>query len=193
MYNLEISADAIRQELDPVELKLANLKLAGQVLDADDKPVAGSYVNLNGDGQPNANVRARTAKGDSFSSTSAKDRLKSPPTTGIPTATSQPKAATPMSFCGWARLTVPRPARQTHKLKGTVTDADGQPAAGALVAVFPNNGTRWVKTGTKGEFNLTWSLQPWQAQAGDALLVVREPPAIWRRPRSCRRTPPIST
>ena len=42
LHNLDISADAIRQELDPVELKPANLKLAGQVLDADDKPVAGS-------------------------------------------------------------------------------------------------------------------------------------------------------
>jgi hypothetical protein len=43
-----------------------------------------------------------------------------------------------------------------------------------MVAVFPNNGTRWVKTGAKGEFNLTWSLQPWQAQAGSPLLVIRE-------------------
>ena len=57
LYNFDVSADAGRQELDPVELKLANLKLAGQVLDADNNPVAGCYVNLNGDGQPNANVR----------------------------------------------------------------------------------------------------------------------------------------
>ena len=61
-----------------------------------------------------------------------------------------------------------------HKLKGTVTDADGKPAAGAQVAVFPNNGTRWVKTGTNGEYNLTWSLQSWQIQSGGALLVVRD-------------------
>ena len=54
---LEISADPGRQELDPVELKPANLKLAGQVLDADDKPVAGCNVNLSGDDQPNANAR----------------------------------------------------------------------------------------------------------------------------------------
>ena len=40
-----------------MELKPANLKLAGQVLDADDKPVAGANVNLNGEGQPNANAR----------------------------------------------------------------------------------------------------------------------------------------
>ena len=55
--NLDISAEPGRQELDTVELKPANLKLAGQVLDADDKPVAGCYVNLYGEDQPNANTR----------------------------------------------------------------------------------------------------------------------------------------
>ena len=57
LFNFDVSADAGRQELDPVELQLANLPLAGQVLDADDKLVAGIYVNLNGQGQPTANVR----------------------------------------------------------------------------------------------------------------------------------------
>ena len=79
-----------------------------------------------------------------------------------------------MSFCGWALTYGSSPGATMHKLKGMVTDDAGQPAAGAMVAVFPNNGTRWVKTGAKGEFNLAWSLQPWQAQAGSALLVVRE-------------------
>ena len=63
-----------------------------------------------------------------------------------------------------------------------VTDADGQPAAGAQVAVFPNNGTRWVKTGTNGEYSLNWSLQPWQMQNGGAharLSATRR--ATWRR------------
>ena len=66
------------------------------------------------------------------------------------------------------------PEAKAHKLSGTVTDDGGQPAAGALVAVFPNNGTRWVKTGSKGEFTLTWSLEPWQARSGNALLVLRD-------------------
>jgi hypothetical protein len=49
---------------------------------------------------------------------------------------------------------------------------DGQPAVGARVAVYPNfNGTHWVKTGTNGEYSLTWSLQPWQMQNGGAHLV----------------------
>ena len=66
------------------------------------------------------------------------------------------------------------PGATMHKLKGVVTDADGKPDSGAQVAVFPNNGTRWVKAGQNGEYNLTWSLQPWQIQNGGALLVVRD-------------------
>jgi protocatechuate 3,4-dioxygenase beta subunit len=173
MHNLEISADPIRQELDPVELKPANLKLAGQVLDADDKPVAGCSVNLNGDGQPSANVTADrqgrfvfehvcegpaqiySNNGKSFGNVSAE---------GGDTNVVLRLGTTYSSS----------PGAKEHKLKGMVMDDAGQPAAGAMVAVFPNNGTRWVKTGAKGEFNLTWSLQPWQAQSGNALLVVRE-------------------
>ena len=54
--NIDTSTEGRRMELDPVELKLANLKLAGQVLDADDKPVPSANVALYGDGQPNANA-----------------------------------------------------------------------------------------------------------------------------------------
>ena len=57
LQNLDISAEPGRQELDPVELKPANLKLAGQVLDVDDNPVAGCNVSLFGPDQPNGNTR----------------------------------------------------------------------------------------------------------------------------------------
>jgi len=43
-------------ELSPFVLKLADRVLAGQVLNENDKPVAGAYVNLSGDGQPNGNM-----------------------------------------------------------------------------------------------------------------------------------------
>jgi sugar lactone lactonase YvrE len=57
IHDVDSSGHAGRQELDPVELKLADLKLAGQVLDADDKPVAGCDVFLSGNDQPDANMR----------------------------------------------------------------------------------------------------------------------------------------
>jgi protocatechuate 3,4-dioxygenase beta subunit len=174
IYNLEISADAIRQELDPAELKPANLKLAGQVLDADDKPVAGTYVNLNGDGQPGGNVR-----------TDREGRFRFEHVCEGPaqiSANSQRSFGNISAEGGDTNVVLrlgqtynSSPGSVTHKLKGMVTDADGKPAAGAQVAVFPSNGSRrWTKTGTNGEYSLNWSLQPWQMQSGGALLVVRD-------------------
>jgi protocatechuate 3,4-dioxygenase beta subunit len=174
MQNLDISADAIRQELDPAELKPANLKLAGQVLDADDKPVAGTYVNLNGDGQPGGNVR-----------TDREGRFRFEHVCEGPaqiSANSQRSFGNISAEGGDTNVVLrlgqtynSSPGSVTHKLKGMVTDADGKPAAGAQVAVFPANGMlRWTKTGTNGEYSLNWSLQPWQMQSGGALLVVRD-------------------
>jgi hypothetical protein len=44
-------------QLAPFKLKAADRLLAGQVLDTDGKPLSGVQVNLNGNGQPNGNVR----------------------------------------------------------------------------------------------------------------------------------------
>jgi protocatechuate 3,4-dioxygenase beta subunit len=44
-------------QLSPFKLKTADRQLAGQVLGADGKPLAGAQVNINGNGQPNGNVR----------------------------------------------------------------------------------------------------------------------------------------
>jgi hypothetical protein len=46
-----------RVELEPFILRVADLPLAGQLLDADDQPVVGAYVNIQGDGQPNASTQ----------------------------------------------------------------------------------------------------------------------------------------
>ena len=54
--DVNTSVEGGRMELDPVELKLASLKLAGQVFDSDDQPLADAKVYLSGQGQPNANA-----------------------------------------------------------------------------------------------------------------------------------------
>ncbi len=173
LHTLEISADALRQELDPVELKPANLKLAGQVLDADDKPVAGSHVNLSGDGQPNAYVPT-DRQGRFVFEHVCEGTVQISANNGSSYGNASAEGGDTNVVLRLGTTYGSSPGATMHKLKGMVTDDAGQPAAGALVAVFPNNGTRWVKTGAKGEFNLSWSLQPWQAQSGSALLVVRE-------------------
>jgi len=46
-----------RIQLSPFKLKTADRELAGRVLGADKKPLAGVQVNINGNGQPNGNMR----------------------------------------------------------------------------------------------------------------------------------------
>jgi len=46
-----------RIQLSPFKLKTADRQLAGQVLGTDNKPLAGVQVNINGNGQPNGNMR----------------------------------------------------------------------------------------------------------------------------------------
>ena len=176
LVNLDISADPGRQELDPVELALANLKIAGQVLDADDQPVAGCNVHLNGDGQPNAQARtdhdgrfvfAHVCEGSAQLFANGQGAFGNISAEGGDTNV----------VLHLGQNNGSAPGAKSHKLKGLVTDADGKPEPGAQVAVFPNfnGGTHWIKTGPGGDYNLNWSLQPWQAQNGGAWLVVRDP------------------
>jgi hypothetical protein len=174
IYDIGASGDAGRQELDVVELKPANLKLSGQVLDADDKPVAGCYVNLSGGDQPNGNARTDHEGRFTFEHVcEGPARLYANNQSSYGNISAEGGDTNVVLQLGQNYSSAP--GATTHKLKGTVADADGQPAAGAQVAVFPNNGTRWVRTGTNGEYNVAWSLQPWQAQNGEALLAVRDP------------------
>ncbi len=171
-HNLEISSEPGRQELDTVELKLANLKLAGQVLDADDKPVARCNVNINGEDQPNANTR--TDRDGRFSFAHVCEGT-------IRLSANSQRAYGSISAEGGDTNVVLRLGENNnfssdtkmHKLTGVVTDADGKPAVGTRVTVLPNsNGPHWVKTGTNGEYSLNWSLQSWQMQNGGAHLVL---------------------
>jgi hypothetical protein len=174
MMNLDISADPGRQELDAAELKPANLTLAGQVLDADDKPVAGCNVNLNGDGQPNAHAHTDHEGRFTFAHVCAGSAQVS--------ANSQQSFGNISAEGGDTNVVLrlgqnygSNPNSTSHKLKGVITDPTGQPVAGALAVVFPNNGSQWVKTDANGAYHLTWSLQPWQAQSGSPILVIRDP------------------
>ncbi len=168
------SAEAIRQQLDPVELNPARLKLAGQVLDEGDKPVAGVYVNLSGEGQPSANTKTdregrflfgQVCEGQAQLSANGQGSFGNISAEGGDTNV---VLRLGQNYNG-------SPGATLHKLKGTVADPAGRPVAGAQVAVFPANGSRnWVRTATNGSFSLTWSLQPWQLQQEGAQLVVRD-------------------
>jgi protocatechuate 3,4-dioxygenase beta subunit len=55
--NIQENADTNRVELEPCVLRVADRKLAGEVVDADEKPVARANVSMYGQGQPNGSVR----------------------------------------------------------------------------------------------------------------------------------------
>ena len=55
--NIPQDAETNRVELPPSVLQVADHKLAGEVLDADDKPVAQVNVHMHGQGQPSGSVR----------------------------------------------------------------------------------------------------------------------------------------
>jgi hypothetical protein len=167
------SDEAKRVEVDPVELKPANLKLAGQVLDAEDKPVSGVYVNLNGENQPNGNARTdregrfrfdHVCEGTVRLFANARNTFGNVAAEGGDTNVVIRLGEQSAMSGGVSR-----------KLKGVVTGPDGKPAAGVQVAVFPFNNSRWVKTGADGAFSLNWSVQTWQLESGgDPWLVVRD-------------------
>ncbi len=168
------SDEAKRLEIDPVELKPANLKLAGQVLDVDDKPVSNAYVHLYGDDQPRGNTRTdrdgrfrfdRVCEGMVRLSANARNSHGSVSAEGGDTNVVLRLGETYSGSSGAAR----------RKLSGVVTDPDGKPAAGTQVTVFPFSNSRWVKTGTNGVFNLSYAVQEWQLQSGgDPWLVARD-------------------
>ena len=55
--SIQEDADTNRVELEPCVLKVADRKLAGEVVDAEEKPVARANVYMYGQGQPNGSVR----------------------------------------------------------------------------------------------------------------------------------------
>ena len=152
--NLAVSVEPGRQEVDPVELRPANLKLAGQVLGVNEKPVANCNVFLHGDGQPGGYVRTDSEGRFAFAQVCAG------PVQVI--ASGQGTFGSIAAKGGDTNVVLQMNQQasdaKAHELQGTVRDASGQPVAGAQVAVFPaNRGTRWFQTDTNGSYHLTWS------------------------------------
>jgi hypothetical protein len=177
IYDISASADPGRQELDVIELKPANLKLAGLVVDADDQPIGGINVNLSGEGQPSAHTTTDSDGRFSFEhACEGRAQLFANAQNSYGNITAEGGDTNIVLRLGQSNNNSPGAVQ--HKLRGTVTGPDGKPVAGAQLAVFPLNGSvRWIKSGTNGVFNLSWSLESWQLRSGNAAtLIVRDVP-----------------
>lgn len=174
--NFELPSDEPqRVELDPIELKPANLKLAGVVLDAEDKPVAGAMVHLHGNPQPNASTRTdrkgrftfnHVCEGQAMLTANLVDTYR----TDYGNATAQGGDTNVVVRLG---QNMSRAGGTQRKLTGIVTDPEDKPVADAEVRVYPSNDRGRAKTDTNGRYNLSYYLEQWVLDSGEpACLVV---------------------
>jgi protocatechuate 3,4-dioxygenase beta subunit len=162
-----------RMEAGPLELKPANLKLAGQVVDSNDNPVRGATVYINGEGQPGANAHTdregrfvieHICEGRIQISANALNTFGNVAAEGGDTNV-MVRLGSNAAYGGGSAV-------KPRKVKGTVTDPNDQPVSGAQVAVFPSGGAGLTKTSSNGAFNLTWGRDSWQRES--ARLVARD-------------------
>ena len=149
-------AEGQRIELEPCELALADQRIAGVVLDSDDKPVANANIYGYGEGQPTVNGK-----------TDAKGRFAFKQVCAGPI---QLNVNTPNGGLGSVateggdtNITLQIGVRETYavsrtasKVTGTVTDPEGKPAPKVLVSLFPSFQAAEKQTDSEGRFTLTF-------------------------------------
>ena len=145
-------------DLDPFQLPVANLRLAGVVVDEEDKPVAGVMIYSHGTGQPNVNGQTDSKGRFSFDQVCAGTINLSAHT---PNGSGQGNI---VAEGGDTNITLklgvnqpmagPGMASAKSKLTGTIVDPDGKPAPQILVSLFPfYEGEK--KSDAEGRFTLT--------------------------------------
>jgi protocatechuate 3,4-dioxygenase beta subunit len=166
-----------RLDLPAVELKLANLKLAGQVVGVDGKPVADARVFITGDDQPNTNLLSDAAGHFVLA-------VSEGPVTVFANG---PGSSGSAQTVGYNTNVVIRVkdlydpvATGGGTITGTVFDPSGSPAPGVAMSVEPRTGyNHEMKTDANGKFTVSW--QPMASgmvlPAGGYLLVGRD----WER------------
>jgi len=174
-YSLYVSASGYgnaQQEMDaadpkadhydfpPLVLKIADRKLAGRVLGADGKPVAGVQVYIRGEGQPNGNAITDTDGRFAFDAVCEGAVTVSANSTGASGQTDAMGGDTNVVI----RFNAQNRAYMTaapQTLTGAVYDSSGKPAVGARVVVTPTWGTLDVaKTDSDGKYSVSWQAQP---------------------------------
>jgi protocatechuate 3,4-dioxygenase beta subunit len=149
-----------RVELEPFKLPVANQRVAGVVVGADDKPVAGANVYSYGEDQPNLNAR-----------TDAKGRFALDQVCAGPiqiSANDQHGGHGSVNAEGGQtnitiQLGVSQPFARSGgslKLAGTVVGPDGKPAPKVAVCLFPFHDSE-KQTDAEGCFKLTADPNYW--------------------------------
>ncbi|MCX8109416.1 MAG: carboxypeptidase-like regulatory domain-containing protein, partial [Verrucomicrobiae bacterium] len=161
-------------KLAPIELKPANLKLEGMVVDTDDKPVSGARVYLSGEHQPAAVTQTDNKGTFRFKAACEGQALLTAVHYQDPVF-AQGMATTEG---GKTNVVIKLESRfggrtRTVQVTGVVTDADGKPVAGADVSVI-GAGAATLRTDSNGRFRTSYRVEEWMIDSGQPLyLVVR--------------------
>ena len=166
-----------RIELDPIALALADQRIAGVVVDDEDKPVKGAMLFTFGNGQPNANTQSDAQGRFTF------DHVCAGPITIAANNLFGLGSGTAMAAGGDTNITVKLGVNQRGggigsaviKITGTVQDPDGKPAPRVLVSLFPFAQGELL-TDAEGRFKLTWDPSQFGGmQINQRVVIARDP------------------
>ncbi len=158
----EDQTQTTRSDLPPVVLKLANLKLAGQVLDADGKPTI-ARVSFIGTGQPSTNTVSDATGHFSFDVCEGTLDLFAnwQDLTGRSQASGGDtnvviRFADEKAVKAAANANAAAAARRTVTITGTVFDPSGAPAPGVEMSLMPRGQSQDSKSDAGGKFTVSW-------------------------------------
>ncbi|HWH70440.1 MAG TPA: carboxypeptidase regulatory-like domain-containing protein, partial [Candidatus Sulfotelmatobacter sp.] len=181
-HEVEAKADSRQVEMEPIQLPLANLRIAGVVVNTEDKPVAGAMIHTYGEDQPNLSGRTDEQGRFAFEQVCAgtiQVSANSPRDGGYGSVTAEGGETNITLQLGvnqsFVRQSYARSGAKSVRLSGVVTDPDGQPAAKVSVRLFPNS-TGERLTDAQGRFTLVPSPNQFGGQeANQQVLLARDP------------------
>ncbi len=157
--NVDTQESTNRQvELEPFQLAVADLRIAGVVVDADDKPVAGAWVNSYGDKQVNVNGRTDSKGRFAFNQVCAGPIHLSAnhPSGGAYGNTTAEGGDTNITIqLGVQGGSFTSARRASRKISGTIVDPEGKPVPKVTVALFPNFSQANKQSDPEGRFTLS--------------------------------------
>jgi protocatechuate 3,4-dioxygenase beta subunit len=175
-HDVAQEAEGRRIELGPFELALADQRIAGVVLGADDKPVTGASIFGYGEGQPSVNGKTDAKGRFSFSGVCAGpiQLQANSPSGGFGNVSAEGGDTNITVQLGTSGTVVD--SRSSIKIGGTVTGPDDKPAPQVRVSLFPSFSPGEKQTDSDGRFMLTFDPRQSSAMgAATPIVVARDP------------------
>ncbi len=165
-----------RVELEPFQLPVADQRIAGVVLDSDDKPVAGAWVNTYGNKQPTIQRRTDPKGRFAFDQVCAGPiRLSANDQHGGFGSAAAEAGDTNVTIQLGRNAGAGGNTAKLIKISGKVVDDEGKPAPRAIVWLFPFHEAE-RKTDNEGNFRITANPNQWGGQQDfGRTLIARDP------------------